>query len=372
MEKKLFNIYKELNLLCVDDDPHIQEAYKRLFEGLFKHVHFAYDGEEGWRVFQKEQIDIVLSDYMMPKLNGLDMIAKIRQLDLDVPIILVTAFENIEILRKAIELNVTSFVRKPISYKGLFNAFETAVKNIITDKILIKEQIEIIKYINYQENLTLKKQCSIIKNESQGKIFDYSLQSYFKPKDALSGDSYTIKKAKDSYFIFLVDGMGKGLSASVTAMLASSFVNYQVTMNPAISLHNLIENFFSFIQPHLLDEEILSCTFIHFQKDHILYAAFSMPPLFYYNTKLNHIASNNPPLSKFSKDFTIAKQSTDFSKMLLYTDGLNESILQSDILYLKELENDFVKSKNFEEFKEKVNKKITKISDDITFLYLAK
>ena len=372
MEKKLFNIYKELSLLCVDDDPHIQEAYRHFFEGLFKHVYFAYDGKEGLEVFEKEQIDIVLSDYMMPKLNGLEMIAKIRKIDSDVPIILVTAFENIEMLRKAIELNVTSFVRKPISYKGLFNAFETAVKNIITDKILIKKQIEIIKYIDYQENLTLKKQHEIIKDESDGKMFNYSIYSYFKPKDALSGDSYTIKKAKNSYFIFLVDGMGKGLSASVTAMLASSFVNYQVTINPTISLHQLIENFLAFIQPHLLDEEIISCTFIHFQKDQILYAAFSMPPLFYYNTQLHRIASNNPPLSKFSKDFTIDRLSTDFSKMLLYTDGLNESILQSDILYLKELKNDFVQSRSFEEFKEVIEQKITKPSDDITFFYLTK
>ena len=64
--------------------------------------------------FIDEDIDIIISDYDMPILNGLDMIDKIRKINKDIPIVLVTAIQEIDVTVKALQLNVNNFLKKQI------------------------------------------------------------------------------------------------------------------------------------------------------------------------------------------------------------------------------------------------------------------
>lgn len=80
-------------LLVVDDDPTILETLKTLLELESFRVLTAADGERGLRVAQEQRPDLILSDMMMPRMDGLEMIARLRDAvgTEAVPIILISS-----------------------------------------------------------------------------------------------------------------------------------------------------------------------------------------------------------------------------------------------------------------------------------------
>lgn len=383
MDSYIADISKTLTILCVEDDKDILEIYKSLFSLVFKKVYFATNGVEGFACFEKENIDIVLTDYQMPKCNGIQMSKKIREIDSSIPIIMVTALESIEMLREAIDIHVTSFLKKPFTSASLFSTFNLAVKSVIVDRCMVKEQREKILYSNYQEDLTFSKEKTITKNDTEknNRLFDFRCEVQYKPKDILSGDSYVIRKLNDDeYLVFLVDGMGKGISASVTAMLCSAFVNYYIDQHlrekRICSLKSLLNAVVDFVKPNLLEYEVISAHFLYFnkKKNELQYAIFSMPPVLYMLDSENvlKIKSNNTPLASYTKEFHIhTLDISKLSKMIIYSDGLNENLVDnSDIMYNSYLSEDFKKAKNMEEFELLKNKKITKQEDDVTYVLI--
>lgn len=384
MNKFFLEIYKTLNILCVEDDENVLEIYKSLFSPIFKNVYFAKNGREGFECFEQEKIDIILTDNMMPKCNGLQMSTKIRNVDSSIPIIMVTALESIEMLREAIELHISSFLKKPFTSTELFTTFNMVAKSVIADRCMMKEQAEKILYSDYQENLTFSKELTIAKNELQEskKLFHFNCDVFYKPKDTLSGDSYILKEInEEEYLLFLVDGMGKGISASVSAMLSSAFVNYHTDWltneNSKFSLHELLTALREFIGPNLLEDEVLSATFLYFNKNTMLaeYAIFSMPPVLYMldSDEVFKLKSNNTPFAAYSKDFQI--DSLDISKlhkMLIYSDGLNENSINDSEkeTYTRYLQEDFKSSNSLQEFHIQTQTRCTSQDDDITYIYL--
>lgn len=388
MNNYITDIYKTLNILCVEDDKDVLEMYEALFSLIFNKVYFASNGIEGLECFQKNKdINIVLTDYMMPKCNGLEMTKEIRKRDSSVPIVMVTALESIEMLREAIDLNITSFLKKPFTSESLFLAFNTSVKSVIADRCLVKEQAQKIHYNTYQENLTFDKENLITKNDlaQKKKLFDFTCETFYKPKDILSGDSYLIKEINDDeYFLFIVDGMGKGISASVTAMLCSAFINYHIEKlkekKEKFSLELLLKELLHYIQPNLLEYEVISANFFYFNKteDQIQYAIFSMPPSLYMlngSDEVYKIKSNNIPLAPYTSKFTIdSLKIQNIKKLLIYSDGLNESTLkcEENNLYNHYLKSDFKAADTIETFKKLYTERLFVQEDDITYIFLTK
>jgi len=386
-EDSLSEIYQTLNILCVEDDEDILDIYKELFSLLFNKVYFATDGEEGIKSFHENEIDIILTDYMMPNCNGLQMAKTIRQEDSSIPIILVTAIENIEVLKEAIDLNITSFLKKPFEVRLLFSTFNLAVKSVLADRCIFKQQTEQILYNHYQESLTFDKEITIAKNdikESQ-KLLDFNCNVFYKPKDTLSGDSYLIKEiSEDEYFFFIVDGMGKGISASVTAMLCSAFINYYIESikekKQTFSLKLLLEELLRFIQPNLLENEVVSTSLFYIQNktDEMEYAIFSMPPSLYLlqgSDEVHKIRSNNTPLASYTTSYNIDTLNiSKMTKLITYSDGLNESTHQDDEdqLYNIYLKKDFLTASDIDTLNQLFIQRGFIHDDDTTYIFLSR
>ncbi|WP_434658859.1 response regulator [Sulfurimonas sp. NW9] len=375
-------IYTSLNILCVEDDTNVMDIYTTLFSMLFKNVYTAYNGAEGLNVFQKKQVDIVLTDYSMPVMNGLQMSEKIRECDAGIPIILLTALESLEMLRTAIDLRITSFIKKPISSKSIFSTLEFVAKSVLADRLLMQAQQQKLCYSNYQETLTYQKETTIIKNDLQENknFLHFTCEVFYQPKDILSGDSYIIRKiSDDGYFMFLVDGMGKGISAAVTAMLCSASANNiinQMIKNKNFSLTQLIKQLLEFIAPNLLEEEVICATFLYFSsKERLEYAMFSMPAILCIKDDSNDVAkikSNNPPLASYTKSVnTTILDIKKISKILVFSDGLNEnSVRDSSEFYGKYLGKDFKEAKDINELEAKRKKQVFDQEDDITYIFI--
>ena len=379
---KNLEIYKTLKILCVEDEESVRLMYKEMFSLIFQEVYLAEDGVAGYEQFEKEQIDIVLTDQSMPRMSGLDMSKKIREVDATIPIIMVTALENLEMLREAIEVRVTSFIKKPLAAKAIFSTLEFVAKSVVAERLLMKEQSRQIAYSDYQEKLTYEKETTIIKNDflEEGVVGDFISEFLFKPRDILSGDSYSLRKLSDTHSLaFIVDGMGKGISASVTAMMCCAYVNHLVDTDQTQSLTHIIERLLSFIGSNLLENEVVSATFLLFDNEtkSMEYAMFSMPAMLYMNKESEDVLrlkSNNPPLASYTKTINTSKiETNNIKKLLFFSDGLNENSLKDNVgIYGSKLMDDFKEAKNLEELEKKRLESIAMQEDDVTYIFLSK
>ena len=390
-DKSTLEYIKSLTVLCVEDDKSTHILYGTFLEDIVGKIILARDGEDGYQKFLDNQIDIIITDYDIPSLNGLKMMQKIRAKNQNIPIILVSEIEQIEILVKAIELGVKNFVKKPIVNNELINALKHASQHLMANDFMQaqrKKELDILEsknsYNSYQEDLSFAKELNILRNDFYYQMIDadyISLVDFlYQPLDVISGDAYTARRIDEHRtFYLIVDGMGKGLSASLTAMIMTSFINHLIDRMKeydSFSLDILIKESMGYIKPILLDEEAVAIDYILFDTayDKLSYAKFAMPAILMQNSEgeVVKLKSNNPPLSKWQSDYTINEHNVkDIHKFLFYSDGIVENITKSkESVYGDYIEKDFLSSFTREEFKEKFFDKIDEAEDDITLIFI--
>ena len=116
---ELTGFTKRLRVLYVEDNADAQEALLDLLSNFFTDIVIASDGEEGFKKFEAETFDLVISDIKMPKVDGIEMSRKIRDINCTIPIIIATAHKESQLLIKCIEVGVSAYLLKPISFKKL-------------------------------------------------------------------------------------------------------------------------------------------------------------------------------------------------------------------------------------------------------------
>lgn len=172
------NLSKNINILYVEDDEIVKDSIQRSLSLFTNNVFSASNGKEALEILQIENnIDLIITDIRMPQIDGLEMVQQLRNNNLDIPVIVTTAFNELEYLQKAIELHVDKFVRKPVNLKELFETIEKTAQNIINRKELEKRRVQLETYKNAIEATNL-----IIKTNINGDILTLSknLSSYFK------------------------------------------------------------------------------------------------------------------------------------------------------------------------------------------------
>ena len=101
------------NLLIIDDEKLIVERVSMLLEDLADEVFTAYDGVEGFEVFQENNIDCIICDIKMPRLNGVELIKKIREVNKEVPFIFYTGHGSKELMMEVVKYGAFDFLDKP-------------------------------------------------------------------------------------------------------------------------------------------------------------------------------------------------------------------------------------------------------------------
>lgn len=96
------NDMQELKVLVVDDDHYSLEAASSLLIANGFNVVSCSGGDEAYNKFSKDKFDIVLTDIRMPKIDGIELLSRIHHLEPDVPVILMTAYAEIDVAVEAI------------------------------------------------------------------------------------------------------------------------------------------------------------------------------------------------------------------------------------------------------------------------------
>ncbi|GAB6137543.1 response regulator transcription factor [Halanaerobaculum tunisiense] len=124
---------KEKKILLADDDQHVQEILSLYFKEEDCEVVIAQDGAETLDLMNEEQPDLLILDIMMPKLDGLEVIKKIRQ-DSEVPVIFLSAkseeFDRI----LGLELGADDYVTKPFSPREVVARAKVIFKRLDKNK----------------------------------------------------------------------------------------------------------------------------------------------------------------------------------------------------------------------------------------------
>ncbi len=106
-------LLKNLKILIVEDELKLSKLLKEAISDHFYSVTVANDGIEGIKKFELVRPDIVITDIMMPKLDGLEMTKKLKSLDENLPIIVLSAFSDKDKLLKAIDVGINKYFIKP-------------------------------------------------------------------------------------------------------------------------------------------------------------------------------------------------------------------------------------------------------------------
>ena len=155
---------KTLNILYIEDDLNNQAIISKALELYCKEVFVASDGEEALYLYEsnKEIIDVLVVDISIPKINGLEVIKRVRQYDKKVSIIVTTAHTDKEYLLEALTYKLESYIVKPFSFEKLMSVLEE----------YIQREFNIASYFQINENIKL----NLTKNELEIKNVPVSLE----------------------------------------------------------------------------------------------------------------------------------------------------------------------------------------------------
>ena len=101
-----------MKILLVDDEVDFLDLMQKRIESWGYEVVAASNAQEAMEAFQSEKPDILVFDYIMPDLNGLDLLRKIRALDRRTPAIILTAQPTIKAMETSRELGISAFIPK--------------------------------------------------------------------------------------------------------------------------------------------------------------------------------------------------------------------------------------------------------------------
>ena len=108
-----------MRLLIVEDEVHLAEAMKELLRKKNYIVDMCHNGEEGLDNALTDIYDLILLDIMMPKINGLDLLQRIRKEGIQTPVLLLTAKNQLEDRVKGLDLGADDYLSKPFAQEEL-------------------------------------------------------------------------------------------------------------------------------------------------------------------------------------------------------------------------------------------------------------
>ena len=244
----------EWKILLIDDEADIREVVAIALRDTGYRVRTAPDGESGLRLCETFSPRIVITDIRMPGMDGIRVLETIKKRYPDMEVVVVTAFGEMDIAIRALQLDASDFITKPINDSALHLALDRARERYTARKalkdytaLLEKEKAqtarELVKTFNFQKNLIESSMDGIMGcdekdrvvtfNRSMERILGFNKrdvlrqmrwQQFFDPADAdrfqgdLEGESYGGRNRLFLYETALVAGEHRRIPVQVSAV----------------------------------------------------------------------------------------------------------------------------------------------------------
>ena len=204
-------------ILCVDDNPINLEVLDAQLSAAQYRVQLADSGAEALKKVRTKPPDVVLSDVMMPEMDGFEFVEQLRRTHDDLPIIFVTARDLDEDRLYGLGLGAVDYITKPVEKPLLLAKLKSVLERRDADRSLGRLQAEIEASAVIQKNFL----------PAGSKRFDgLDVEGVVRPARHVSGDWYGVwhLESQRTVVINVADVMGKGVPASMlTGMISSLF-----------------------------------------------------------------------------------------------------------------------------------------------------
>ncbi|MEO6488694.1 MAG: sigma-54 dependent transcriptional regulator [Ferruginibacter sp.] len=131
------------NILIIDDEKAIRKTLSEIlsFEGY--KIDEASDGEEGLKRFGEKNFDLVLCDIKMPKIDGIEFLERAREINADIPIIMISGHGNIDTAVEAVKKGAFDYISKPPDLNRLLITLRNATEkqNLVTETKVLKRKV---------------------------------------------------------------------------------------------------------------------------------------------------------------------------------------------------------------------------------------
>jgi two-component system response regulator AtoC len=117
-------------ILIIDDDKLVRKVFKMTLMKEGYDIIEAEDGPTGLQLIRSERPDLTLTDYQMPGMNGIEVLAEIRKSKTNMPVIILTAFGDVVLTIKAIQLGAFDFLEKPVNPELLKTTIKSALDSV--------------------------------------------------------------------------------------------------------------------------------------------------------------------------------------------------------------------------------------------------
>jgi sigma-B regulation protein RsbU (phosphoserine phosphatase) len=319
-------------LLVADDQADILTALKMLFRGQDYQVFSASDPGSVVAAIQAQTFDIVLMDLNYTRdttggAEGLELVSRIRTLDLTIPLLVMTAWGNVELAVEAMQRGASDFVQKPWNNNELLAKVQKQVEHgRVLRTSIRKEEEEASEAKEIQKSLLPR---------VVPQITGYDIAAMTKPVRFIGGDYYDIVQISDTQTAFCIaDVAGKGLPG---ALLMS---NLQAALKPLIRDDVRPDELCSRLN-RTLCEIMPTNRFVSFffgvldsRKNLLTYcnAGHNPPLLVRADGSTSELRSSGAILGRFP-DWRYEQMSQDLSRgdiLLLFTDGVVEACDEND------------------------------------------
>lgn len=134
-----------IKILVIEDEKRVADLLKIGLEENGYQVLVAYDGEMGWRLFQSNDFQLIISDIILPKLNGFELCQKIRKADEEIPILMLTALGTADDKLESFDVGADDYMVKPFDFRELLARVRVLLKRRAVAKV------DVVKEISYAD-----------------------------------------------------------------------------------------------------------------------------------------------------------------------------------------------------------------------------
>ena len=162
-----------MHILIVEDELGIVQFLKQGLQEEGYQITTANDGSKGFELVQDQKFDLILLDWMLPKINGLDLCKAIRVKDQTTPIIFLTAKDTIQETIEGLKAGANDYIKKPFSFEELVERIKVHFRNKKQDETLTLGTIT----MDLMRHIVLKGEEEISLTQREFKLLTYLIQN---------------------------------------------------------------------------------------------------------------------------------------------------------------------------------------------------
>lgn len=219
----------ELFILYAEDDPSIRSQIAHFLSHRCARLILAENGREALELFRTQRPDMIVSDIMMPEMDGLEFAAAVKAASPSTPIILTTAFNDTDYLLRAIGIGIDEYVLKPVSLEKLQTALNKQADILFNARAFSASKAQLEAYHQAAEDERRLVADLMLRMMRPERLADPQIQYWLQPTDVVGGDLIAASRTQGGrLYVMLADSTGHGLPAALN-LLPVNHIFYSMT-----------------------------------------------------------------------------------------------------------------------------------------------